>query len=204
MRHKRAGAINVIILGIFGLCAPFRASADTPSTELHVRDGVVQGNFTSGGLSNGFQLGTSLDLGLELIQSRTFSYMIRVAFSYDLDKQYLPYAFTGVGARYYLFSNSRGYAEDEPGIWISKKPNWRFYVGGDLGLSQDVMTLTSSPQLQSSSAFSEIGANLGVIYNIAPKVGIELEGGYSIGYGISTIAVVSGIARLILGMSVYF
>ena len=157
------------------------------------------GNNANGAIS----VPNSLDLEYELIRSRNLSFLFRTIIAFDLKTGVLPYAYTGVGARYYLWSDSRGYDHAQEGIQIKKSPTFRIYLGPELGLSQ-VVIKQYTPVVQTTSALLEAGGNLGLIYQLSSVIGLETQVGYSLGFGVSTITVGASLLKALVGLNFYF
>jgi hypothetical protein len=62
--------------------------------------------------------------------------------AYDSSSARLRYAYTGVGYRYFPFFSGTGYAVTEGANRIVMTPKWRFYLGGDGGISHAVILAT--------------------------------------------------------------
>ncbi len=179
--------------------------ADETENGFHAAIGLVTGKFSGPGLNanGGFNVPSSIDLEYEFIRQRHFSYFIRTTFSYQLKDGVLPYVYTGGGARYYLWSNSRGYDESEGGFKISKKPNIKIYLGPEVGLSQNIIKQYTQV-VQTGTTLIEIGGNAGIVYQLNSNIGLEAKVGYSIGFGISTTIVGANIFRGLIGIDTYF
>ncbi len=192
-------------LVIVGMVIPTIALCDAPSGEFHLLAGLVSGKFSGlGDNANGtFSVPNSIDVEYELITSRHLSFFARATLAYQISTGILPYAYTGIGARVYVWSNSRGYDQIQNGFEIRKRPNFRLYVGPDLGFSQAVIKQYTAV-IQTTSAFLEVGANAGLIYQMSSTIGLEAQVSYSFGFGISTIAVGASIFRGLAGLSFYY
>ncbi len=181
------------------------AHAESSDNQLHFRGGLVSGNFSGAADSStgNFSIANSIDIEYELIRARNLSFLIRTIFSYDLKFAVLPYAYSGIGLRYFLWSNSRGYDESQDGIQIKKKPNLKFYLGPEIGVSEAIVRQYTDV-VQTTTALAEVGGNLGAVYQINNNLGIETQVGYSMGFGLSTVIVGATLFKAFLGLGVYF
>ena len=189
------------------LCSSGGAWAETylHDSEFHFRAGLLSANFSTGqqNLNGQFTVPNALDFEYEIFSGTRSSFIIRSILAYETGSARLRYGYTGVGRRLYLFSNGAGFEATEGGSRIVLTPRWRYYLGGDLGVSQAVITEVG-PVLDGDTAMFDFNVNVGTVYQINRSLGLELQVGYGLGYGFSSIPVTAYTLRAVVGASYFF
>jgi hypothetical protein len=201
-----------------GVCAvtaaialiPKTAAADTDSTpgnEMHVRMGMLSGNYSQAAdnINDSFSVSNSLDAELEHFTSTRGSWILRTMFAYDLGKAQMMYAYTGIGKRWYFWSDGMEFGASNGSESISTSVRRRYYVTAEGGLAEVlVKTIGQGNLLAIPTADYEFGANFGVIQQMSRNWGLEAQLGYALGFGFSSVAVGGSILSFLLGVAVYF
>jgi hypothetical protein len=191
---------------LVALAAPAaRADSDARTSQLHVRLGLVEGQFTSPipNTSGVLSVPNTLDLEYELFSATHRSWYFRGTFAQNLSTARLSYAYAGVGRRFYLGAPGMAFDATDGETRVTEIPKWRYYVGFDLGISQVVVT-TFGTALQANSGLVEPGVTAGTIYQVGRSMGLEVSAGASPGIGFTSVSVTSFILRMLFGISYYF
>ena len=171
-------------------------------SQLHLRLGYVGGQY-SGTFEGEFEVFMALDLDYELFLSNDGSVIFRFIQALD-DPDTVPfYTYAGAGYRYYWKSKGPITIQQGDGLFIESVPKLRYYSGIDLGVAQ-VLTKSFGPNVQSVSNMTDIGVNVGAIYQVSRDFGVEAHAGASLGYGFSSTPVNGRTQRLLLGGTYYF
>ncbi|MEO5969696.1 MAG: hypothetical protein ABIQ95_07185 [Bdellovibrionia bacterium] len=194
---------SAFFLGSFGSLRPVYADGATVS-QFHFRMGYLNTGF-SGVLTGSFSNINAFDLEYEILTSSHASFTLRTTLVYDISNARVLYSYTGIGRRFYLFSNGMAYdfSDSSTGDQVVSNPQWRTYVGGDFGLSQ-VVVKSFGTVLQTQSALVEFGPNVGGIFQLSKSFGLELQLGLSLGLGFSSVSVSAVTVRSLIGGTYYF
>jgi hypothetical protein len=196
---------SFLVLSLCLLGASNSACADSTTTsQFHFRMGYLNTGF-SGVLTGSFSSINAFDLEYEILTSSRGSFTLRATLVYDISSARMLYSYTGIGKRYYLFSNGMAYdfSDSSTADQIVSIPKWRAYAGGDFGISQ-VVVKSFGTVLQTQSALVEFGPNVGGIFQISKSLGLELQLGLSLGLGFSSVSVSAVTMRGLLGGTYYF
>lgn len=189
---------------------PKTAAADVDLTlgnEIHIRMGMLDGNYPLASLhvDDSFSVSNSLDAEIEHFTSTRSSWILRTMFAYDLSKAQMMYAYTGIGKRWYFWSDGMEFGASDGDSSVTTSVKRRYYVTAEAGLAEVLVETIGSPSvLDISTADYEIGANVGVIQQMSRNWGLEAQVGYGYGFGFSSVAVGGTILRVLLGVAVYF
>lgn len=205
MRREQAYRAFFISALTFALASPAQADPAFLGTQLHVRTGMLQGTYrgASSLVSGSIQVMTSLDFDVEAFSTPSQSFFLRGNLTHDLSTNRMPYAYIGTGTRYYFGRAGFPLDRTDQTSRVALMPKSRFFVGGDLGVSQ-VVTRVFNEALSSQATMLDFGAHAGWIYQMGHKVGLEVLGGYSMGMGFSTVSANGTILRAMVGFSYLF
>jgi hypothetical protein len=171
-------------------------------TQFHLRTGVLTGKY-SGLFSGKFDLYTTLDLDFELFMNNKSSFLFRFIQGFDSPDSRPFYTNAGIGMRYYFFGRGASEMRSTAGLGISSEPTLRAYVGGDAGISQ-VLVKSFGPTVQAVANMVDFGGNVGAIYQLSSKFGVEAHVGASYGYGMSSTNATGSTMRFMGGITYFF
>lgn len=199
MQHK----ILPLLLMMF--CLP--AFGETPDLQAHLRTGLVSGSFAGSSatetVSGDFSSPTSMDAEFEYFLSTVSAVFNRLTLVADSSSGSLSYLYMGVGYKKYLFSNGRTLENLSGDFSYSIVPTWRYYVQGEVGLSEvEVERVTST--LETTATLLEFGGSAGVIRQMSSNFGLEGNFGVSNGLPISSVSVNSLVIRAMVGLTFFF
>lgn len=171
-------------------------------SQIHLRFGMLTGSF-SGTFEGDFEVPAAVDVDYELFVANDGSVVFRFLQGLDNPDSIPFYTYAGTGYRYYWNSKGPSTIQKGDGLFIESIPRVRYYLGMDLGIAQ-VLVKSFGPNVQSVANMLDAGINVGAIYQLNKNFGLEAQGGYSVGYGISSTPVNGNTQRLLLGGSYYF
>jgi hypothetical protein len=172
-------------------------------SQLHVRTGLMKGHY-NGTFEGNWDVSNAFDLEYELFIANDGAVVFRITQGIDTPDARPFYTYAGAGFRHYWKSGKGSYSEQEDkGMYISTKPRIRFYTGADLGIAQ-VIVRSFGPNVQSVANMVDANVNVGAIYQLNEKFGIEAHLGYSSGYGISSTPTNGNTQRYFLGGTYFF
>lgn len=186
--------------GVF--ITPTVAMAKTRASQLHLRTGLVYGDY-GGQFSGNFSVPTALDIDYEVFTHNNRSYHFRFTQAIQLPDSVPFYTYGGGGYRFYFDSKGIVGNQSEPGILISTSPRWRYCVGVDAGIAQ-VVVQTFGSIVQAVSNMLDIGVNGGLMYQVGENLSLELQVGGSFGYSFSSVPEQGATGRLFLGGAYFF
>jgi hypothetical protein len=203
--RTRASLTSLVLATLASLSAAPSARAWEKTTQAHLRAGLLSLSYSTpnGGVSGSHSIATTLDAELELFSSPRASYLLRGVFGLDVAQGRLPYSYVGTGRRYYLFTSGLAQEHEDEVARVASIPKWRFYAGGELGVSQlEVQRLGSIYQV--NSVLLELGAQAGTIFQLTRAIGLEVQAAYGWGYGLSSVSVRSSGLKGFVGASFSF
>jgi hypothetical protein len=208
---RREPAVRSLLLALLATGAlvapapPARAEGSVTGAQAHFRAGLLSGSYSTSdsSLAGSYSVATTFDLEYEAFLDARGSFLLRATFAQDLATSRLMYSYAGVGRRWYFGSTGMATSSQDGTVQAVILPRWRYFAGGDLGVSQ-VVVKTFGTVLQANSALVELGGHVGTIYQVSRSVGIEAYGGATLGLGFSAIAVGARSLRAFLGASYYF
>ena len=175
--------------------------AHAMQSQVHLRTGLLNGSY-DGIFEGEFDISAAMDVDYEFFVSNDTTGLFR--FIQGLDSDSRPfYTYAGAGMRYYWRSKGMYTEQQDVGMFISSRPRLRFYVGGDLGVSQ-VIVKSFGPNVQSVANMTDIGANIGAIRQLNDRFGLEAHLGFSYGYGLSSTPTNGNTTRVFVGASYFF
>lgn len=178
------------------------ASENSPEGMVHIHMGPVTGSY-AGPVASTFQALQSLNFEYEFLKSNKTTNYIRSLMAFDGTKGRLMYFLNAFGVRNYFNSSSKYHRFNKEGESYTYFPRYRFFYGADVGISQ-VVVQELGTVLQATSTMIDIGGHIGASYHVRPQWALEFIGGYSYGYGFSTVAVTGTTMRIMVGGSYYY
>ncbi len=176
---------------------------DHRKSQAHVRTGILTGDY-NGAFKGNWDVGNAFDLEYEFFVANDGAFLFRFIQALDMPDSTPFYTYAGFGFRHYFKSGKGTFNEQESnGIYISVKPKYRFYGGIDAGVAQ-VIVKSFGPNVQSVANMIDANLNLGAIYQINDKFGLEAQVGYSGGFGISSTPTNGSTERYFLGGTYFF
>ena len=175
---------------------------DIRKSQFHLRTGLVNGKY-SGTFDGDFSVTSALDLEFEFFLGHDGALIFRFTQAMDSPDSRPFYTFAGSGYRYYWRSRGMYSMQQTEGLMIESLPKFRMYVGGDAGIAQ-VLVRSFGPNVQSVANMFELGVNVGAIYQVSRRFGVEGQAGATLGYGISSTPTNGSTNRVLLGASYYF
>lgn len=193
-----------LFFGLAALGLPgARADDSTTHHEVHVRTGMISGSY-SGPVSGTLPSSQLLDGEYELFTGPRSATTFRALIAYDLAKGRVGYGYAGMGRSYYLWGNGVNIeSSDNKEASFTSIPKRRYYVGWDLGMSY-VVVKEFGTVLTAHSEAIDVGAHLGFIWQVSKSIGIDLHGGYTKGFGFSSVAVSTTTTRIFAGVVIGF
>jgi len=204
-RGKKLGLLLVFFLTLTQILTQqdlVYADDSNSASQFHFRTGFVEAK-VSGVVTNSFRLSLPIDMEYELFRSTRSSYTLRMMIGYDISGARIPYIYTGIGRRFYFSSTGMEVDESGSGMRVVSMPLWRYYFGGDIGLSQTTVT-SFGTVLQSQSVGLDLGPNAGIIYQLTKSFGLEFQGGVNFALGFTTVSVNTFTYRALLGGTYFF
>jgi hypothetical protein len=192
--------------GLMMLLISRSADAGEPfynGTQVHFRTGMVSGSFSGPSITGSFSVIPSLDFEYEMFRGTKSAYSIRAIICHDLATSNLVYYFGGVGRRFYFNSTGMAFEGATGGTTVLSVPKRRYYAGVDVGISQ-LQVDRRGPVLQIQSSLLDFGGNVGAIFQMGKQLGLELQAGFQLGMGFSSVAVSGSTMRILAGASYYF
>lgn len=171
-------------------------------SQLHVRTGILNGKF-KGLFSGSFMLSGAVDIDYEIFLSNDTSFLFRFIQGFDSPDSRPFYTYSGTGGRHYFMGKGTVVDQSDDKLQISSKPTIRAYVGFDAGIAQ-VIVRSFGPTVQAVANMVDIGMNVGAIYQMTSRFGLEVHGGLSFGYGMSSTHANGHTERLLMGVSYFF
>jgi hypothetical protein len=184
---------------------PTASRADTlvRDTQLHLSLGYFNASFsTNSQNTNGSISDPALSFEYERFSTNKDSYYLRTTFAYGSTQ--LRYEYVGLGKRHYFLSDGTGYDATDAGSRVSKAPQWRYYLGGDFGLSSGLIKVQDGGVLSINAGQISLNPSIGAIYQANKVLGIELQAGIGIGFGITDVDASSFGEHVSLGVSWFF
>jgi hypothetical protein len=175
---------------------------DQRQFQIFVRSGMIEGSY-AGVFSGSFRVNLAFDIGTEYHVASDGSVLVRFIQALDSPDSVPFYTYAGTGMRYYFKGRGSYVVQSDETTFISSRPKWRTYMGGELGIAQ-VIVKSFGPVIQSVANMLETGGNVGAIYQISEKIGIEAQIGGTLGYGISSTSVSGSTFRIFLGGTYFF
>lgn len=179
-----------------------RPKAGLPPGQLHTSIGMINGSY-AGATSNTFSISQSLNLEYEIFYNTRMSYVARAQIAIDPTTGKMVYYGGFLGSRYYFKSTGMIFDNTTQDITFRSIPKWRFYMGWDVGIAQ-VVVAEVGPSLTALSTMLDFGGHVGSIYQLGKTWGIDVQLGYSYGYGFSTVSVTGTAMKLWVGGVYYF
>lgn len=199
--NQKLRLLSFLVFSIFHLQI-VKASSDSPDGMVHIHLGMVSGNY-SGPAQTSFSVPQAINFEYEFLNSNKSTNYIRSLMAFDANKGRLVYFLNSFGFRQYANSNAKLYSFSRNGESFSLAPKVRYFYGADVGISQ-VVVQTLGTVLQATSTMFDLGAHIGASYHLKPNWAFEIVGGYSYGYGFSTVAVTGTTMRIMFGGSYYY
>ena len=201
---KRLLSLKLTLSGIFaGAIAVLSPTLSLArDSQMHFRVGTLNGSY-DGTFEGDFEVSNTFDLEYEAFVSNTGSVAFRFIQALATPSSKPFYTYAGSGFRYYFFSKGVFTEQSGNGFSYSASPKFRFYGGVDVGISQ-VIVKTFGANVQSVANMSDAGVNLGAIYQVLGRLGVEAHVGATWGYGISSTPTNGNTQRFFLGASYYF
>ena len=197
---KQPNYLRIILAVVVFLVAT--ESAWARNSQLHVRTGILNGKF-NGLFSGSFMLNGAVDVDYEMFLSNDTSFLFRFIQGFDSPDSRPFYTYAGTGARSYFWGKGTMVDQSDTTLQITSHPTLRAYVGGDVGISQ-VVVKSFGPTVQAVANMVDIGVNVGAIYQMTRHFGLEVHGGLSFGYGMSSTHANGHTERLLLGVTYFF
>lgn len=192
--------LKLVILSLF-ICSSSWA-LNIKNSQFHFRTGMLNGKY-SGIFEGDFQVSSALDLEFEFFVANDGSVIFRLTQAMDNPDSRPFYTYAGSGFRKYWRSKGMSSTQAAEGVIIESIPKWRFYVGGDMGIAQ-VLVRSFGPNVQSVANMLDVGLNVGTIFQVSKKFGLEAHAGATYGYGISSTPTNGSTIRMLFGASYYF
>jgi len=171
-------------------------------SQLTIRGGPVYGNY-DGPMEGHFTVPNGIDVqyGIFVESNKTLNFRATLALKLPESKAFYIYAGTGMS----FYGDSKGMAVDqsEGGFTIHSVATRRYYWGFDVGLSQAIVE-SFGAVLQAVSTMIDTGVHGGVIFQMNEKFGIDVNGGASGGFGISSVGVTGITLRGMVGVTYSF
>lgn len=198
MQLKVSNSCVLITFGFYLIFNWNRAAANDLTYNL--RMGMVNGTF--GGAETGeFSVVTGVDAEAEYADDARHSLLVRSIITVEPETSIIRYMYAGLGSKYYFFSRSRDY-ELRSGfdkVYVATKS--KYYLGWEFGAAQlTIDQLTSSLSIQST--LLEGGLTAGWIYKLSTNIGLQVNGSFSRGFGISTVAVNGTVVKFTFGLTI--
>jgi len=194
-------SIRLILCFLLLFASKAHAEDDYRDHQLHLRLGMINTSISGGGISSSYSVTNSIDLEYEIFSNPKSSTVIRGIIAHDLKLDRTVYDFMGVGKRFYVFSSGISEHASGNGFEIDHVPKRRFYFGFDVGYSNGVILVLQNTPLQTVSSLIDAGALAGFLYQISRSYALEIQGGYSFGYGFSGISATAQTMRLFVGIA---
>ncbi len=201
LMNKKKTRLIYFLFFLFGFETGSIGSSESVIEQVHLRFGLLNESYT-GPYTGAVSLSNAVDMEYERFLSQVSSFIIRGFFGYNLNISKLSYASVEVGTRAYIFSSGLSYSNTKSPVFVSMTPQWRYYAGINIGVSQVIVNSYGSV-LDVHSALFEVCPNFGVIYQLTSTLGLELSGGYTVGFGFSTISVSATGHRAVMGLVYY-
>ena len=93
------------------------------------------------------------------------------------------YLSAGVGMNYFFNQINTDIISLDKGTKLEIVPKFRYYVGGQINSAYYVYTTETKKK---SDILIELGAQVGILYNIGEKYGVHVEGMFGRGTGVNT------------------
>lgn len=170
--------------------------------QMYVRTGTIYGNY-DGVFDGEFNVDLAFDIGGEYFVAPNGSVIFRFIHALDNPDSVPFYTYTGSGFRYYFDGRGPRSEQQDRTLFFSSNPKLRLYAATELGVAQ-VIVKTFGPVVQSVASMVEWGLNTGGIYQISKNVGVEVQVGGTLGFGISSTSVNGSTARALVGMTYFF
>ncbi len=172
--------------------------------QLHTRMGLFSGSYAGSAVNTTpWSVPTTIDVEIELFQSRTEAYALRATMAMELDTNIVQYTYAGVGKTNYIGSRGRKDFKTESRIQIKNTPKLRYYWGWNAGVAQvaaENLNLVASIY----STTLDFSANTGLIYQTGENLGFETRFGMGFGYGFSSVTVTGTTIRLLFGLTYFY
>jgi len=177
-------------------------NAKLPPGQLHTSIGIINGTY-AGATSNSFSISQSLNMEYEVFYNTNTAYVARAQVAIDPTTGKMVYYGGFLGQRHYFKSTGMIFDHATQDTTIRSIPKWRFYGGWDVGISQ-VVVAEVGPALTALSTMLDFGGHVGTIYQLGKTWGLDMQFGYSYGYGFSTVSVTGTAIKLWFGGAYYF
>lgn len=145
----------------------------------------------------------NLEFDYGIFMSNKSSLNFRYAFATAVPDVKGEYYFAGVGTRYFFGSKGLPVEGDSAGVTINVSSPWRHFIGWDAGISQMIVK-SFGQAVQINSSMFDAGAYVGTVYQFDNRIGAIGLAGMSVGYGFSSVAVLSTNYRMMTGLSYLF
>lgn len=198
---RKASVFTFLIFTLLGVSFPAFAHEES-QFQIVLRSGQVNGNY-NGVFSGSFQVNLALDLGVEYFTSTDTAVIVRFIEALDSPDSVPFYTYMGSGQKFYLSGRGPYNVQSDKTTYISARPKLRYYAAWELGVAQ-VIVKTFGPVIQSVANMAEAGANVGAIYQITDKFGLDVQVGGTLGFGISSTSVNGSTTRFLAGVTHYF
>ena len=144
-----------------------------------------------------------MDIEYEIFKGSRKSLIFRVLLDFDTLNSRVQYGVAGMGNRYYFGSNGMSFDVADHETSIIQQPTKRFYFGWDAGVG-NVILRSFGQTLTANSVTLDVGGAAGFIYQFSHSIGLDLQVGYTYGYGFSNIAATTTTTRILFGGAFYF
>jgi hypothetical protein len=175
---------------------------DVRDSQFHFRTGMLNGKY-SGTFEGDFSVTAALDMEFEFFVLSNGAVPFRFIQAMDSPDSRPFYTYAGSGYRYYWRSRGMYSFQKMEGVMIEALPRYRMYLGAEAGVAQ-VLVKSFGPNVQSVANMFEVGVNVGAIYQITRKLGVEGQAGTTFGYGVSSTPTNGSTVRALIGASYFF
>ncbi len=198
MRLRLVNNCVLIVFGFISILNWNRAAANDLTYNL--RMGMVNGTF--GGAETGeFSVVTGVDAEAEYADDARHSLIVRSIITVEPETSIIRYMYAGLGSKYYFLSRSRDYELRSGFDKVNVATKNRYYLGWEFGAAQlTIDQLTSSLSIQST--LLEGGITAGWTHKLSTNIGMQVNGSFSRGFGISTVAVNGTVVKLTIGLTI--
>ncbi|MBT4761191.1 MAG: hypothetical protein HOO06_05775 [Bdellovibrionaceae bacterium] len=172
--------------------------------QVHTRMGLFSGSYAGSGVeTRAWSVPTTIDIEMEIFQSRVKSYTLRAVMAMELDTNRVNYTYAGIGQSNYIASRGRKDFRTEKRVQFKNTPKLRYYWGWNVGVAQ-VLVIDFGLVLGTYSTVLDMSGNAGAIYQVGENLGIEARAGLGLGYGFSTVTVTGTTTRMLVGLTYFY